>query len=107
MTCDDLRNEMPKLQENIHEWLSVRTCLYWHIHEFVIEPPPPRIAPSFIHPEPASGSINLGPVCALPTVPEGGTEDNLVVATFVYQHLANFGPNNTFEDWDLPNRECL
>ncbi|KAF0307437.1 hypothetical protein FJT64_002261 [Amphibalanus amphitrite] len=59
--------------------------------------------PSHSHPEPDTGAVQLGSVCAVPTELLHGARDNLLVANFVYQHLAKFGPNNTFEDSNLPN----
>ncbi|XP_043231648.1 uncharacterized protein LOC122386480 [Amphibalanus amphitrite] len=58
---------------------------------------------SHSHPEPDTGAVQLGSVCAVPTELLHGARDNLLVANFVYQHLAKFGPNNTFEDSNLPN----
>ncbi|XP_037091569.1 uncharacterized protein LOC119111847 [Pollicipes pollicipes] len=55
------------------------------------------------HSMPDTAQIALGPVCALPVEPMAGAEQNFITANFVFQHVAHFGPDNTFSEVLAPN----
>lgn len=41
----------------------------------------------------------------MPVLSRRGIEENIITASFVFQHVASFGPNNTFVDATASNRE--